>query len=202
MENKHRRSLEIALIGVFGALHAVLTMIPGIWRSWMILIDPIEGILLGSKAGFVAALIGSIFGRAFRLRSFLGFIFGLAEPVGAMVAGLIFRGRWRIVMLIYGSMLGAYFLHPLGRILPVWCLWDIYIAFGTIPLSPLVIRLLKKRRNLKGLTPSLILASFIGIEADVLMRIFLFIPMEFYKLMGITEAVSYTHLTLPTTERV
>ena len=184
-----RRSVFIAVTALFGAVHAALVATPGIWRSWMILIEPFEGVILGPTAGFTAALIGSIAGRIIRPRPGLFPLFGIAEPIGASVAGLIFKGRWKTALAIYAAMLGAYFIHPLGRVLPAWCLWDIYIAFTLIFTSPYAVKgALKERTNPKKLTLALVVASFIGIEADVLTRIFLLIPIELYKPMGIPEA--------------
>jgi len=187
-----RSSLIAALVALFGALHAVLVAIPGIWRSWMIVILPIEGVLLGPRAGFLAALLGCLIGRLIRPRPGFYVIFGLAEPVGALVAGLAFKKRWRAVFALFAVLLAAYFAHPLGRELPAWCLWDIYIALILIPAIPYVVGpALKEKDNPKRLTPAVALAAFIGVEADVLMRIFILIPMGFYALMGLTAGALY-----------
>jgi len=183
-----RRSVFVAITAILGAVHAALVAIPGIWRSWMILIEPLEGMILGPRAGFTAALIGSIAGRIIRPGWGLYPLFGIAEPIGALVTGLIFQGKWKTTLVAYATMLGAYFIHPLGRVLPAWCLWDVYLALALIFASPYAIKgALKERANPKKITPALALASFIGIEADVLTRIFLLIPIGLYKLMGITE---------------
>jgi len=187
-----RSSLIAALVALFGALHAVLVAIPGIWRSWMIVILPIEGVLLGPKAGFLAALLGCLIGRLIRPRPGFYVIFGLAEPVGALVAGLAFKKKWRAVLTLFAVLLAAYFAHPLGRELPAWCLWDIYIALILIPAIPYVIGpALEEKDNPKRLTPAVALAAFIGVEADVLTRIFVLIPMGLYALMGLTAGALY-----------
>ena len=182
-----RSSLLAALVALFGALHAVLVAIPGIWRSWMIVILPIEGVLLGPRAGALAALMGCLVGRLIRPRPGFYVVFGLAEPVGALAAGLAFRGRWKELLALYGLMLAAYFAHPLGRELPAWCLWDIYIALALVPIAPrFTRRALEERDSPRALTPALALAAFIGVEADVLTRIFILIPVGLYALMGLT----------------
>jgi len=179
----------ISVIALFGAIHGILVAIPGLWRSWMIVIEPIEGMVLGPGAGFTAALIGSLVGRIVRPRPGLDLIFGIAEPVGALAAGLMFTGRWKATFAVYAAMLAAYFIHPLGRTLPAWCLWDVYIAFALIFIAPAVLgRAMRDKADAGKLLPALALTAFIGIEADVLTRIFIFIPLGFYKLMGITEA--------------
>ncbi len=185
-----RRSRIIAAVSLLGSIHAILVAIPGIWRSWMIIIEPIEGLILGPFGGAVSALIGSSIGRIIRPRAGILYIFGLGEVLGALTSGLIFKGRWRDALIIYAIMLSAYFIHPLGRTLPAWALWDIYIAFSLILLSPrLINRALNDKENTKKLTPAVAIASFIGIEADVLTRIFLLIPVGLYNVLGIPENV-------------
>ncbi len=183
-----RRSVVAASISVFGALHAVLTAIPGIWRSWMIVVEPLEGMVLGPYAGFMAALVGSVAGRVVRPRTGLYALFGISEPVGALTAGLAFKGRWKIILTVYAAMLSAYFIHPLGRRLPAWCLWDVYLATVSIPLVRVFYRrMVSDRLNPKTLLPAVALTSFIGVEADTLTRILLFVPCNLYKLMGVPE---------------
>ena len=177
-----RRSLLISLVAVFASLHTILGLIPGIWRSWIIALEPLEGIVLGPIGGFLAALIGTLLSRFIRPRVAVMYFFGLGEPLGALTAGLIFKGKHYQVLAIYTIMLAAYFLHPLGRTLPAWCLWDVYAACALIVISLLLWKTVENRKPLK-----LFLTSFIGIEADVLWRIFLFIPLEFYKALGFSE---------------
>ncbi len=187
-----RSSLLAALVALFGALHAVLVAIPGIWRSWMIVILPIEGMLLGPKAGFLAALMGCLIGRLIRPRPGFYVIFGLAEPVGALAAGLAFKKKWMAVFALFTALLVAYFAHPLGRELPAWCLWDIYIALALIPAIPYVVGpALEEKANPKRLASAVALTAFIGVEADVLTRIFILIPTGLYALMGLTTGALY-----------
>jgi len=181
-------SFYVSVVSVFAALHAVLAAVPGVWRSLVIMIVPVEGVVLGPKAGFLAALIGAGVGRVLRPRPGLDPVFGVGEAVGAACSGLAFKGMWRRVLLLYVLMLAAYFLHPVGRRLPAWCLWDVYVALALVPLSGLLARRISdERENPQTLTPNLALSAFIGVEADVLTRIFIFIPLGFYALMGVPE---------------
>ena len=127
-----RRSVQIALIAIFGALHAALYFVSfGLWRNWAIYIAPIEGIILGPGAGFLAALLGSSIGRIVMFDPL--FIFGVvAEPVSVLCAGLLSRGKWKPVLAIYAAMLIAYFLHPFGRQLPLWTILDVLAALFII----------------------------------------------------------------------
>ncbi len=229
---------RIALISVFGALHTVLSLIPGIWRSWMILILPLEGIILGPTMGFASGFIGFAAGWTLRPRP-EPIVFGLAEPVGVLCAGLMAKGKWYYAALAYAAMLAAFFLHPITQSLPLWTLWDVYAAFicillfgllthrkrplykanekvdriGAIFLCGLAFFLfiyeLASFRLYEAIGFSLLLslsfvlllwletgrkgmfslvfavAAFVGIEADVLTRIFIFVPLNFYEVMGI-----------------
>ncbi len=178
-----RKSVIISLVAIFAALHAVLGMIPGIWRSWMIVIEPLEGVILGPVGGFISALIGGLLARFIRPRTAIMYIFGLGEPIGACIAGLVFKGRYILVVAVYTVMLAAYFIHPVGRSLPAWCLWDVYLAYIAVLSLPIISRISKELNK----PVRLIMSAFIGSEADVLTRIFLFIPVELYKVMGVPE---------------
>jgi len=183
-----RKSRFLTLISLFSALHAIFVLIPLPFRSFMVIIQPLEGIILGVYGGFFSALLGSIVGRVIRPMEGLLPIFGItAEPIGALTAALFFRKKWKYVFLIYVILLTGYFIHPLGRILPAWCLWDIYIAFILTFISPLFLKNFREITNSKKLVFLLALTSFIGIEADALVRIFILIPVGFYSLMGIPE---------------
>lgn len=189
MEERVRSSLLVALVALFGALHAALVALPGIWRSWVIAILPLEGVLLGPRAGFLAALMGCLLGRLIRPRPGLYIIFGLAEPVGALAAGLTIRGRWKALLALYVALLAAYFAHPLGRSLPAWCLWDTYIALALSPVGPrLAKRALDARDDPRVLAMSMAFTALLSVEADVLFRIFLLVPAGLYVLMGVSEA--------------
>lgn len=183
-----RKAVLIAITSLFGGIHAILVAIPGVWRSFMILIMPLEGIILGPTAGFTAALIGAIIGRVLRPRPGLLPIFGFGEAIGALTTGLMFKGAWKHVLTLYLAMLSIYFIHPLGSVLPAWALWDVYIALALTLITPhFTKKVLKEGVDPRRLMLCLALTSFIGVEADVLTRIFLFIPMGLYKMMGIPE---------------
>jgi len=182
---------NIALIGVFAALHVTLYFISfGLWRNWGIYLGPIEGIVLGPWAGFSAALIGSIIARM--IRPIDVWMFGIvAEPMGVLACGLLAKGRWRPVMAIYAFMLMAYFVHPLGRLLPLWTILDILLASALIyPVAKMGKRLFEE--NFKRLSISIILVSFIGTVTDALTRVFLLIPAGLYTFFGWSPEVVYS----------
>lgn len=173
-----QKSLRVGLTTTFAALHATLYFVspPILWRNWAIYLGPLEGILLGPEAGFYAALIGSIVGRTIRPTDPALFIFGvIAEPLGVLVCGFLAKGRWRLVMPIYAVMVAGYFIHPFGRWFPLWTIIDILLAFVLIFPAAKVGKWVSMD-NVKRLSLSFILLSFICVATDALVRVFLLVP--------------------------
>jgi hypothetical protein len=186
-----RQSLTVALVSVFGALHAVLSLFPGPvgFRSWMILVMPLEGIMLGPVLGFSAGFIGYFLGWVIRPRAEPMF-FGLGEPVGAFCTGLMAQRKWQHTALLYGLMLLGFFVYPLTSTLPLWTLWDIYIAFVCVFVFALVSKAMKLTATSgRGLPVLLGFAAFIGTEADVLARIFMLVPLGGFQWWGIPASI-------------
>lgn len=186
-----QRTLKLGLISTFAAFHVILYFLSfGLWRNWAIYLAPIEGILLGPWAGFLAALLGSIIGRMIKPIDF--WIFGIiAEPIGVMACGFLARGRWKPVLVIYAAMLTAYLAHPFGRWLPFWTILDILLAFVLVyPVAKMTENLFEQ--NLKHLPLSLVLLSFVGTATDALTRVFLFIPAGLYMIFGLTPEAVYS----------
>ncbi|MEM1543660.1 MAG: hypothetical protein QW795_03150 [Candidatus Bathyarchaeia archaeon] len=179
-----------ALIGIFASLHIILhSMSFDLWRNWAIYLEPIEGVILGPWAGFLAALIGSAVGRAIKPVDF--WMFGIiAEPLGVLAAGFLAGGIWKTVLAIYGIMLSAYFIHPLGRKLPLWAILDVLLALILIyPAAKMSGKLFEE--NPRHSVTSLILISFISTVTDALTRVFLFIPVGLFSLFGLTGEAIY-----------
>jgi hypothetical protein len=176
-----RISLQVSLTAIFAALHAVLYFTSfGLWRNWGIYLESIEGIVLGPKIGFFAALIGSSVARIIKPDSF--WMFGIiAEPISVLLVGLLARARWRPVLAVYIIMLSAYFIHPFGSALPLWTILDVLSALLLIyPAS-------KSSKNLFGtdvkpLSIALVLVSFVCVATDSLVRVFLLVPVGLHSL--------------------
>lgn len=178
-----RKSLQWSLVAVFGALHAVLYFVSfGLWRNWGIYLEAVEGIILGPRIGFLAAILGSSIGRFVRPDPF--WMFGIvAEPLSVLAAGLLSRAKWKPVMAMYGIMLLAYFLHPYGRALPIWTILDVLAAFFlSYPAARLSHNLYKN--DVKRLSLALVLIAFVCIATDSLVRIFLLVPCGLYNLFS------------------
>jgi uncharacterized membrane protein len=184
-----RRSQQLSLTAVFAALHAVLYLVSfdlTPWRNWGIYLEAIEGIVLGPEIGFSAALLGSSVARMIRPDAL--WMFGIvAEPLSAMMAGLLARARWKPVLAVYAAMLSAYFIHPFGRALPIWTILDILFALLLIyPAAKLGQNLFKS--DFKRLPIVASLVTFVCVVTDSLVRVFLLIPCGLYSLFTFSDS--------------
>jgi len=145
-----------------------------------------EGIIGGPLFGFAAAAIGWVGGRFARPEAFyVENFFGLAEAVGALGAGLLVRRRWWAVSAFYGALLAAFLLHPFAREVPLWSLWDTYLGFLAIFPASIVIRRIDIRISAKTLAPAVALITFVAVELDAMMRIFMLVDLGLYQTYGI-----------------
>lgn len=188
-------SKSVAAVAVFAALHVVLDSMPVyVFREWGMYLEPLEGIILGPKLGILTAVIGASVSRAVIGASAFSFIYGVTgESIGVLIAGLLVRGRWRIVAAIYVFMLGAYFIHPYGLRLPLWTIMDCLVAFVLIyPAALLSKQLLAKEEDVKRFTLAILLISFVSTVAHSLTMIFILVPAGTYTVeFGTFEAVYY-----------
>lgn len=176
-------ALKTGVTAVFAALHITLYLLPfPSWRNWAVFLEPIEGIILGPRAGFLAALIGSGLGRIIKPDDFWMFAI-VAEPLGVLAAGFLAKGKWKPVAAIYVIMLGAYFIHPFGQMLPLWTIVDIPIALILIYPAARIGKSIYKN-NLPRLTLASVIIFFVGTVADSLTRVFLLVPARFYEFFG------------------
>ena len=189
-----RRSRLITLIAVFATLSVVCDsmvglpqLISGVWYGWIFLVEPITGIILGPHAGFLSTLIGVIVGHSIYLRGeapAYEYIFTLGAPFGAMFSGLIFRRRWKAAFAYYTLLLSAYFLTPLSWKLPLWGIWNVYLAFAVLCVLALMVTSKSIVETERPWSKPYFFAfsALIGLEADVLFRIFVLIPCQTYRL--------------------
>lgn len=177
-----RKTQKIALTAVFAAIHTVLFLPEGPWRSFAIYLIPIEGIILGPKIGFPAALLGSTIARL--MKPDMWWMFGIvAEPIGVVAAGLLAKGRWKEVALVYGVMLGSYFAHPYGRMLPLWTVLDLIVAFMLIyPVSKIGKWIWEEQAE--RLPVALVFVAFVSTVADSMTRVFMLVPGGIYQYFG------------------
>ncbi len=172
-------SKRVALIATFATITAISDSIPGIpqfesgvWYSWVFLMEPIVGLILGPSESFLSMLIGVLVGHYIFFRGPYEFLFALGSPIGASIASILFRKRTGVPKVYYTALLTAYFLTPISHNLPLWGMWNVYLAFITL-LGISYLRFEKTR---------LLTCAFIGLEADILFRIFLFVPLQTYRI--------------------
>jgi hypothetical protein len=183
-----KRTSFLSMIAVFAALNVVFDAIiipqfsSGVWFGLVYLIVPITGIVLGPYAGFLSTLMGVFVGHAISPRGIEEFLFTLGAPFGVMISGMLFQKKWKMVFTYYTVLLFSYFITPVAWQLPVWGMWDVYCAYLALLLTIGFIRLKGDRSN--PLKNDLFLygfCAFIGLEADILFRIFVLIPGQTYQ---------------------
>ena len=171
----------MSLTAVFAALHVVMYFVSfGLWRNWGIYLASIEGIILGPNIGFLAAFLGSSAARLIKPDIF--WMFGIvAEPLSVLAVGFLARAKWKPVLAIYAVMLSAYFIHPIGRALPIWTILDILVALLLIYPAAMLSRK-PFGTSTRSLAIMLVFTSFVGVALDSLVRVFLLVPCGFHNL--------------------
>ena len=180
-------SRSITITAMFAAMIAVLDSIPmipgfygGIWDSWAFMLSPIVGILLGPIYGAISVGLGGLVGHLVYFRDPIELLFMLGAPVGAGMAGLVFQQRWRSVFVIYSLFLLGYFITPVTWSLSLLGIWDVLVGFWIVLVVTVISNLNKATNLLSSTSLKLILATVIGLESDILVRIFILIPGQTY----------------------
>jgi hypothetical protein len=181
-------SRSITFTAIFAALIAILDAIPiipgfysGIWDSWGFMLSPLVGIVLGPVYGAISVGLGGFVGHMIYFRDPLELIFMLGAPVGAGIAGLVFQQKWKSTFAIYSLLLLGYFITPITWVLSLWGIWDVLLVFAlTLGLTILSIFSKSKTGILDSTSSKLVLGTVIGLELDILVRIFILIPGQFW----------------------
>ena len=176
----------ISLIAIFAALGVVCDAVvtpafsAGVWFGWIFMISSIAGIVLGPYNGFISTLIAVMIGHSlFPRETVYEFVFTIGAPFGSMVSGFAFRGQLKRVFAYYTLMLGAYFVTPVSKHLPIWGMWDCYAAYALLIVLCIILSI-RGSDEIKRMSPFAV-SAFIGLEADVLLRIFIFVPCQTYQ---------------------
>lgn len=157
----------------------------GVWYSWIFISESITGIILGPLTSFFSNFIGVMIGHYINFVDVYEFLFTLGAPLGAMISAFVYRGKWGIVLTYYLALLGGFFVVPISWQLPFWGMWDVYLAFIVLFAVAIAATKWKTLWDIKSkvrLFYILALTTFIGLEADVLFRIFILIPCQTYRL--------------------
>ena len=185
---KTRSSRLVAFVAVFAAIDVILSAIPAWWISWAAVIKPLHGIFLGPLGGALAAFIGGIIGNIFWPQTAILVVFTwIPGLVGAFGAGLLVKRQWKPVTVILAILIVAFYLHPVGKTLALWALYDKVIALILVyPAAILLKKLVDSDLEWKHLTPTIILISFVGTQIDNTVGNDLFIFLRLYELFGIS----------------
>ena len=182
---------KVALVATFAALNVItdsfagLPEVPsGVWYSWNFLIVPITGIILGPWLGFAATFTGVMIGHYIYFIDAYEFLFTVGAPIGAMVSAWLYMGKWKPVLAYYAALFAIYFMTPLSRDLPLWGMWDTYVAFAVL-VAAIAWMQSSAWEGKSGKIPLILtVVAFVGLEADVLFRITVLVPGQAYKLYG------------------
>lgn len=190
----NEKSRFVSKVALFTALTAVLdaVIIPqlssGVWFGLVYLIVPTTGILLGPWMGFISIMTGVFVGHSISPRGLEEFLFTLGAPIGALMSGFLYQKRWTPLFGFFTVLLLSYFLTPITHVLPFWGMWDVYIAYLLLLFGIGIIQLRSKWWENNWVRYGL--SAFIGLESDVLFRIFLFIPVGTYQtIYGLPEEI-------------
>jgi len=187
-----KKSRFLALVAIFASLNIVCDSFAGIpqfssgvWYSWIFMIEPITGLILPPYVAFLSTLIGVMAGHVIYPRGPYEFLFMIGAPFGSMTSALLFRRKHKLVLVYFATLFAAYFATPISWQLPLWGMWDTYCAFLALLITIFYASFFTQKRE--KMSP-LVLAfyAFIGLEADVLFRVFLFIPCQTYRLFFFT----------------
>lgn len=179
----------VSFVAIFTAMIAVLDSIPilpafysGVWGSWMFLLSPLVGILLGPYVGAVSVGLGNLVGHVIYFRDITEFLFMLGAPLGAAIAGFVYQRKWMPVFGIYTAMLLGYFLiDPITWQLPLWGIWDIIVGYGILLIFVLLItQNYWPKSQEKSSLLGLLFGTIIGLETDILLRVFILVPGQTY----------------------
>ncbi len=182
------RSRFVAFIAVFTALITVLDVLPtlpgfyaGIWDSWIFLLSPTIGILLGPVPGAISVGLGSLLGHFIRFRDVFEFLFMFGAPLGSAMSVLIYQRRWQPALIIYTGLLVGYFLAPVSWVLPLIGIWDILVGYCILWVyTLLVVRRWYPSTSYTDRLFRLGFGAIIGLESDILLRVFILVPGQTY----------------------
>jgi hypothetical protein len=178
----------VAFVAAFAAIDVILAAVPAWWISWAAVMKPLHGIFLGPLGGALAAFIGGIIGNAIWPQTAVLAIFTwIPGLMGAFGTGLIVKRSWKAVAVMLAILIVVFYLHPVGRILAIWALYDKVIALILIyPTAILFKKMLDSGLEWRYLTPTMMLVSFVGTQIDNTVGNDLFIFLRLYELFGIS----------------
>ena len=182
-------TLKLTTIGVFAALTLILNIFPLPSIGYVNLSAVMETIAaIVASAGFLGGIgvtVGSLVYNLYRPSTLFLHAGFLTMASGAISIALMMYRRYETIILAI-TLLGLFFIAPGDVYVPIWALWDKYLAVILIfPAISLVKKTFKKEINKKYLFFTVFLVSFIGLEIDAMMGNLLF-GLYGYSILGLT----------------
>ncbi|MFX0107126.1 MAG: hypothetical protein ACFE7R_02490, partial [Candidatus Hodarchaeota archaeon] len=137
-------------------------------------------VLLGPYLGAISVGLGTLVGHFVYFRDPFELLFMIGAPLGSAVAGLIYQKRWRPVLGIYTLLLAGYFVYPVSWILPLWGIWDILVGYGLLLVYAFIVPRIEITTERLDTVKKLLFSTVIGLEADILLRVFILVPGQTY----------------------
>jgi len=167
---------------VFDSVPGIPQFQTGVWMSWVFITEPLTGIVLGPRQGAFAVMIGVLLGHFFNPRGPAEFLFTMGAPVGAMISGYVYRQRLGRAAVYQAALLAAYFLTPVAWELPIWGMWNTYLACILLICRTVLVSIRPRTKPFRDRPIfRFLFSAFVGLESDILFRIFLFIPCQTYR---------------------
>jgi len=170
MKSRKTTTLVITLVSVFAALDIVLSAIPLITYgpSAAVFLKPSEGIFLGPWGGMLAAFVGGLVSSLiWPSTAVLSFATWIPGTLGALLAGLMVKGKWMWAISLMTAVIAAFILHPYGLSVFFYADWDKVIAlFLIFPTARLIKRNMTSDMTVKSLMPIVGLVAFTATEMD------------------------------------
>ncbi|TFG14770.1 hypothetical protein EU537_02190 [Candidatus Thorarchaeota archaeon] len=173
------RAYPWALIGVFAALHLVITLVPyniafgGGEISFGMVSAPLVGFLLGPFFGTIAVIIGSVIAMLLHVEiAVMGPFTVLATAAGAFAAGMIRSKKPRVVPILYLISIVVYLISPIGILVPEYTWFHgVAFLFSILFVSPRVSNILQesfepKQGKTRVFVASIWLLSIVSITMD------------------------------------
>ena len=199
--NKENSSKTVAYLSIFTALGAVLDMIPtipffygGVWDSWLFVLSPLFGIILGPYLGALSVGMSSIIGHMVYVRDPIELLFMWGGALCAAAAGWIYQKKWKPIIGIYSILLAGYFIYPVSWSLPLIGIWDILVGYiVTIIFGYLAFT--GELDSTRSDSATFLFAAVIGLELDILLRVFILVPGQVWPLLFTLETLQIIWLT-------
>lgn len=206
----HLKSRQVALIGIFAALYIVFSFLPGIPVAPEINIEveatlaSVFGIILGPYLGSLTALISALIVWVSPFGGLSPFTapFILSPFFNALVTGLIYKGKWKGAMAVFGVLVVTFWFLPPSQPIDQFYYVGALVTFDKLIAWTLIIPaviLKRKGSSMKIMPLYFFLLSFAGNEADNAWGVIAFaLPIVYNGIFGLDlETVRFLFVVSP-----